>query len=143
MKNIFSILCILIFISCSTEPQPLVSGKDECNFCKMPVADIRYGAEIITVKGKLYKFDDIGCLNNFLKNGLSADEKVKNILVVNYTNNQNFLDVHKAQFLISSNLHSPMNSGVAAFESQKQTEYFLKDFPGEILTWHQLQAKLK
>jgi len=143
MKNIISIYFILFFISCNTEPQPLVVGKDECNFCKMPYGDTKFGGEIITIKGKLYKFDDISCMNDFLKNGLNADEKIKNVLAVNYAGNQKFLDVNKAIFLLSANLHSPMNSGAAAFESRNEAESFLNNFPGEILTWQQLQSKLK
>lgn len=109
----------------------------------MPVADAKFGAEIITVKGKLYKFDDIGCMINFLKIGLGADERTKNILAVNYTGKQYFLDVNKSFFLLSENLRSPMNSGIAAFESNSEAATFLKEFPGEILTWNQLQQKFK
>ena len=143
MKNIISILFILFFISCSTEPQPLMVGKDECYFCKMPVADTKFGAEIITVKGKLYKFDDTGCLVNFLKIGLGADEKIKNIFTVCYSNNKKFSDVNKSFFLMSENFRTPMNSGIASFETRNEAEAFLKKFPGEILTWNQLQQKLK
>ena len=143
MKNAISILCSLFFISCSTEPQPLVIGKDECYFCKMPYADAKFGAEIITVKGKLYKFDDTGCLVNFLKVGLGTDEKIKNIFIVDYANNQKLSDINTAAFLISEKFHTPMNSRIAAFELRSEAETFLKDFPGEILTWQQLQSKLK
>lgn len=143
MKNIISIFFILFFISCSTEPQPLVVGKDECYFCKMPVADTKFGAEIITEKGKLYKFDDTGCIINFLKIGLSTDEKIKNIFTICYSNNQKFSDVNKSFFLMSENFRTPMNSGIASFETRNEAETFLKEFPGEILTWQQLQQKLK
>lgn len=143
MKNIFSILFTLFFISCSTEPQPLVVGKDECYFCKMPYADAKFGAEIITEKGKLYKFDDIGCMIDFIKNNLDVNVKVKNILAVSYTNNQKFLNLNECAFLKSSDLHSPMNSGIAAFASRSEAETFLKEFPGDIFTWNQLQQKFK
>lgn len=141
MKNTVAILFVLFFISCSTEPQPLVVGKDECYFCKMPVADAKFGAEIITEKGKLYKFDDIGCMINFIKNNLNVNVKVKNILAVNYASNQKFLNVNECAFLKSSDLHSPMNSGIAAFASINEAQGFLKKFAGNILTWNQLQSK--
>jgi len=134
---------ILFFSSCSTGPLPLVPGKDACTFCQMPVADTRFGAEIITAKGKLYKFDDIGCMSHFLKNGLSANEKIQNIFVVSYLHRQNFVEVSKSFFLKSVDVHSPMNSGIAAFESLNEATPLLKDFPGEILSWDELQQKLK
>lgn len=143
MKLIISFLFLLTIISCATEPQPLVAGVDECSFCKMPVADTKFGAEIITVKGKLYKFDDIKCMIDFMNSDLLSAEKIKNLFAVNYSNNQVLLNVSESVFLKSSSLRSPMNSGTAAFQSRNQAESFTNDFPGEILTWQQLQSKLK
>jgi copper chaperone NosL len=143
MKNLVLMSCLLLLICCTTRPQPIEVGKDVCSFCKMPVADPKFGAEIITEKGKLYKFDDIGCMNHYLKNGLRENEKIKNIYVVSYAHNQKFSDVNKSFFLNSERIHTPMNSETAAFESQSDAAAFSKDFPGEILSWDQLQSKLK
>lgn len=143
MKFIISFLFLLTIISCTTEPQPLVAGKDECYYCKMRIADTKFGAEIITAKGKLYKFDDIKCMIDFMNSELLSDEKIKNLYAVNYINSQVLLNVNEATFLKSSNLRSPMNSGIAAFGSLTESESFTNDFPGEILTWQQLQQKLK
>jgi copper chaperone NosL len=143
MKYVIPILCALFSISCSSEPQPLAVGKDECYFCKMPYADTKFGAEIITVKRKLYKFDDTGCLINFLKMGFGANEKIKSIFTIDYANNQKLSDVNTSVFIINEKIQTPMNSGIAAFASHDEAETFLKEFPGEILTWQQLQLKLK
>ena len=143
MKLIHLIVLILFIASCHTEPQPLVAGKDECYYCKMPVVDTKFGAEIITAKGKLYKFDDMGCMFNFLKGGLNADEKVNKILAVNYNNPRKLMDVNTSAFLKSTNFHTPMNSGIAAFESSDEAKSFLKDFPSEVLTWQQLHQDIK
>jgi len=136
MKYVALVLSAFFLISCHTEPQPLVVGKDECYFCKMPVADIKFGGEIITAKGKLYKFDDLGCMINFLKR-MTGDKKAEQMLGVNY-NNQKLIDVQKAVFLKNPNLHSPMNSGIAVFASRSEAEPMMKDSASEILTWQQL-----
>lgn len=143
MKFALTLLVTLFFVACHTGPQPLVPGKDECYFCKMPVADIKFGAEIITAKGKIYKFDDVGCMLHFLKEGLAAEEKVEKILAVNYNNSQKLMDVHEAVFLKSSDIHSPMNSGIAAFESRSEAESLHKETPSEVLTWQQLSSNPK
>ena len=57
----------LLLSSCSAGPVPLKPGTDNCEFCKMTISDIRYGAEIITKKGKIFKFDDPQCAISFLK----------------------------------------------------------------------------
>ena len=139
MKCIFSVLVTLLCLSCNTQPQVLVVGKDVCYFCKMPVADARFGAELITVKGKIYKFDDIGCMISFMKNDLPSAEKTKDLYVVSYENNQKLMHVNETVFLKSAQLHTPMNSGIAACASHDEAASLMKEFPGEILTWQQLQ----
>ena len=142
MKYILILFLTLFFISCNTQPEPLVAGKDVCTYCKMPVAEIKFGGEIITAKGKIYKFDDLGCMINFIKSGMDSKEKVKDLLAVNYSNNQELLNVNEATFLISSNFHTPMNSGVVCFRSEKEAKKMEKDFPGNILSWQQLNQTL-
>ena len=138
MKYILILFLTLFFISCNTQPEPLVAGKDVCTYCKMPVAEIKFGGEIITAKGKIYKFDDLGCMINFIKSGMDSKEKVKDLLAVNYSNNQELLNVNEAAFLISSNFHTPMNSGAVCFRSKKEAEKMEKDFHGNILSWKEL-----
>jgi len=143
MKYFFSFLLSLSALSCNTHPSPLVAGKDVCQSCRMPVADIRFGAEIITTKGKLYKFDDVVCMFHYLQNGLHPEEKIKQQVAEIYTNPLKLVDVDSCFFLKSDQLRSPMNSGAAAFESRRDADSFLNDYPGEILSWQQLQQKLQ
>ena len=138
MKNLLFVSLIFIFTSCDTQPEPLITGKDVCSSCKMPVADIKFGAEIITEKGKVYKFDDVICLLNFMNKGISSKEKIKNILAVNYSINQKLMNVNESFFLVSSQFRTPMNSGVACFESRKEAESHQTNFPGKILNWQEL-----
>jgi copper chaperone NosL len=119
-----------------------MAGKDVCGFCKMPVAEIKFGAEIITVKGKIYKFDDMACMMRFLKSGLNSKEEIKTILAVSYANNDKFLNVAQSFFLKSPGLHTPMNSEIASFVSLEEAQKFLVDFPGDILTWNQVQQQI-
>lgn len=142
MKNILYISLIFFLISCSTKPEPIVAGKDVCSYCKMPVADTRFGGEIITEKGKIYKFDDIGCMIHFLTEGIN-NEKAKQILSLNYLNNQELIDVYQSSFLISSELHTPMNSDAASFKTKKEAEEYIEKFPGKILSWDELIKIIK
>ena len=143
MKNILLFCFVLFFISCDTKPQPLIAGKDDCSFCKMPVADTKFGGEIITSKGKIYKFDDVICMIHFMNAGLKPNEKIKNIFAVSYTNNIKLMDVEQTFFLVSSQFHTSMNSGTACFESLKDAETYQENFPGNILSWREVQQTLK
>ena len=141
MKNIHLLLFTLLTVSCSTAPQPLVVGQDECSYCKMPIAEIKYGSEIITEKGKVFKYDDVGCMIKFLKNDFHGDASTITMYVALFSADHELKDVNKLVFLKSAEIHSPMNSGIAAFSSRQDAESLSSKFPGEILTWDQLQKQ--
>jgi len=114
------ILCImlaLVFWACSIEPEPLIYGKDQCHSCKMTLMDKKFGAELVTTKGKVYKFDDINCLFNFYNEGSVNKEDFRLKLVVDFSRPEKLIDAEKAVYLKSGEIKSPMASQVAAFET--------------------------
>ncbi|HSN59587.1 MAG TPA: hypothetical protein VLR49_01530, partial [Ferruginibacter sp.] len=52
MSSLITVLLTVTLSSCSTDPQPLRIGQDNCDFCKMTISDKRFGAEVVTKKGK-------------------------------------------------------------------------------------------
>jgi copper chaperone NosL len=134
--SLFSML-----LSCSTKPQPFETGKDNCHFCKMAITDTRYGSEIITKKGKVFKFDDILCLINFLKNDGEQETNISKKISVLFEKPNQFLDVNKTFFVISPELRSPMGSNTAGFENKTNAENFLKGKQGEVVNWKELYER--
>jgi copper chaperone NosL len=78
----------LLFISCSKVPEKINYGEDHCMNCEMTIMDKRYGAEIVTVKGKVYKFDSVECLVEFLKQGKVSTENVNLVLVTPFNHSE-------------------------------------------------------
>ncbi|MEO6948316.1 MAG: nitrous oxide reductase accessory protein NosL, partial [Ginsengibacter sp.] len=112
----FMLLFLIAFSSCESGPQPITLGKDACTFCKMSIADNHFGAEIITKKGKIYKFDDTHCVLGFMKANTINNNDIKETWLVNYLEPHNFIAAQSAFLLESSELHSPMGGNIAAFE---------------------------
>lgn len=108
--------------SCGAGPEPMRYGKDECTSCKMIVSDQRFGAEIVTTKGRVLKFDDIGCMNDFIKNGGIARSDIKQRVVCDFNHPNVFIPVESALFLKNDELKSPMRSDSAAFATQAELE---------------------
>lgn len=131
-------LMLLFLNSCSTGPQPIITGKDHCDFCKMPVSDNRFGAEVITAKGKAFKFDDAHCVLSFLHSDGFKNEKQYKVYFVDFSGKHELLPAEKASYLKSDALRSPMNGNIAAFQSSDSLETTLKKFPGTPLTWNEL-----
>jgi copper chaperone NosL len=136
----FVFALFLFLIGCATEPEPLAYGKDQCHACKMTLMDRKFGAELVTKKGKVYKFDDINCLFNFYKGTDVSKEDYQHTLVIDFSQPEKLIDAQKAYFLKSSEVMSPMASGVAAFEFQN-SELTTK-WQATPLTWQELEKQL-
>jgi copper chaperone NosL len=147
-KNITASLSIvsivlLMLTSCSLKPEPFVAGQDECHICKMGVADFRFGGEVITKKGKIYKFDDTGCMIDFLNSGNVQEKEIALRVIMNYEKPNEFINVNDAWFLVSPTLKSPMNSNAAGFTNIVAAEKINESKPGEIIKWNELFQLLK
>lgn len=57
---------VLLLGACAAAgPRPIAYDRDVCAFCRMTVGDPRYGAELVTARGKVYTFDSIECLASY------------------------------------------------------------------------------
>jgi len=105
----------------------------------MGVADLKFGSEIITDKGKIFKFDDIGCMIRFMKSGSIDQKNISRTVVVNYEKQNDFIEADKAVLIISENTKSPMGFNIAAFSSKGS----VSKFDGKIFSWNELYSKIE
>lgn len=125
--------------SCSTGPQPIKLGSDACDFCRMTISDKQYGAEIMTKKGKAYKFDDTHCLFAYMKDNNVEPNTINEIYLVNFLEPHNFVEAPKGFYLKSAELHSPMGGNIATFENHNDLEKVKTEVGGEELTWEEIK----
>jgi len=133
---------VLLFTSCNTKPQPFAYGKDICDDCRMTIMDPKFGGEIITKKGKVYKFDDVHCLVHFMKQGTVKEADIAQTVFIDYENDKTFLDIRSSYFVVSNRLKSPMNSNAAAFSSSKIAMERAIATSGKIKKWEDLKTGL-
>jgi copper chaperone NosL len=141
--SLIIILISTVLISCSVKPEPLHYGQDGCYTCKMTLMDKKFGAEIVTKKGKIYKFDDMNCMINFYNSSVEPAENIAYRLVIDFANPENFIDAQEAFYIKSENIKSPMASQVAAFSTKEQRDKYNKELNGAILTWGELVTQFK
>jgi len=132
-----------VLLSCSTAPEPLAYGKDGCYACKMTLMDNKFGAELVTKKGKIYKFDDVNCLMNFYKSDYEPAENIAHVLVVDFANPGQLIDALNAYYVHDEGIRSPMASNVAAFLRTDDVNKFNAQWDGQELKWNELKEKLK
>jgi copper chaperone NosL len=112
-------MAVLLLAGCSPKPEKLIAATDNCIECKMTIMDPRFGAEIVTKKGKTYKFDDARCLASFLKRRGVELGDIHQTLVCDYNAPDQFIKVSAAEFVVSSQLKSPMGGNAAAFKNEE------------------------
>ncbi len=141
MKSI-SVLIIIFTLgmqSCTIRPKPIAYGEDACHYCKMTIVDQQHGAELVTQKGKTYKFDAMECMLNY---GPELGEKEIALYLCNhYTEPGELIGAETATFLISDGIPSPMGAYLTAFESQQEAQEALKTHGGKIYSWIELQKE--
>jgi copper chaperone NosL len=118
LKTALTVSSLLFLMSCSSEIEPINYGKEACQFCKMTIVDAKFGTEIITKKGKVYKFDDLHCLVHYMKENKINEADLAHIVVSDFKNEGSFLPVYKAYFVKSDQFKSPMRGDIAAFKSE-------------------------
>lgn len=133
----------LITISCSVEPEAIKYGTDACHTCKMTLMDKKFGAELVTQKGKVYKFDDVNCMMNFYNATEDPSKEFKYKLVVDFSQPEKLIQANDAFYLKSSAIKSPMASQIAAFEKEENLEALQKEMDGIYMVWGELVTQFK
>lgn len=127
-------LMTLFIAGCNPQPEKIAFGKDSCVECKMTIMDPKFGAEIVTKKGKVYKFDDVHCIATFMERRGVEMGDIHQTLFVDYNNNSEFIKVSDAEFVVSSQLKSPMGGNAVAFKNKEEAEQKATEIPGSKVT---------
>ncbi len=139
MKKPLYILIVGFFISCNSKgPEAIVLNSDDCSSCKMQIADGKFGSEIITAKGRVYKFDDVFCLKKYLKDNPTTE--VKNYYIHDFSDDNNLIDATTAFYSMGGSINSPMHGNIIATKSEEDAAKFASEFQSQPATWNEVLA---
>jgi copper chaperone NosL len=134
LKGLSLAVLVLATAACTPRPEPIVYGEDVCAHCRMVIVDERYGAELVTTKGRVLTFDSIECLADYVSAQDASD--VHSLWVTSYTAPGELISIEDALFLHSPELNSPMGANLTAFRASETTPTAVVDeYGGEILDW--------
>ena len=138
MKKLVGFLLVLnLLFSCSIEPSKIEYGKDACHYCKMTIVEETHAAQIVTKKGKPYKYDAIECLLNDFE--IREEKDIALFLVTDYETPKKLIDAKTATYLISKNIKSPMGANLTAFTQKENAEKYATNGTDKIINWEELQ----
>lgn len=130
---------IMLLAACSGSsehpPVDIDPETDICAKCNMHVPNDMFGVEYITVSGDVKKFDDLGCMVNYMKD--SSDDIV-NVYVKDYLTEE-WVDAKAATYVNDPEVITPMSNGVISFKTKEDAEQFIiKRGQGEIFDYDAL-----
>lgn len=136
--TIMTIISCTLLSACNSGPEAIKYGTENCYSCKMTISDFRFGAEIITKKGRVYKFDDSYCMLSYLKAKEIEPSQIKSIYMTNFTGKHQLLDVEEAVMLQSESLRGPMGGNIIAADQIDSINKLKEQFPGNHLLWAEI-----
>lgn len=140
MKKI-GLYVILVFLSCNVAPKPIAYGETACKFCSMTVVDKQHAAQLVTDKGKVFNFDALECMLNYLRE--VEEEEIGLLLTNTYYHPEELVEVQNCSFLISEGIPSPMGEYLTAFQNIEEAETAMDEHGGELFTWDELRTRFK
>lgn len=135
--RLFVYFFVLLLYACKPSgPEPINFGKDQCHYCKMTIANPNYGAELITDKGRILKYDATECMVNHIQEESPA---YQNLFTIAYDDPKQLYHVDSLFFIISPDFRSPMGANLAAFSKKIEIQ---SKYEGQLLNWEQLVNNL-
>jgi copper chaperone NosL len=102
----------------------------------MLITDPKYGSELMTDKGKIYKFDSVECLAAYSFKNDPLNNWTK--WVTDFYNPNNLINLKSAFFLKSQKLRSPMGLNLSAFSKEDHLQTIRNEFGGTKISWIEL-----
>ncbi len=137
MKNIIYIFLLLLLFSCGTkEVEPIKLATDGCSFCKMKIVDGKFGAELITSKGRVYKFDDMHCMISYHQENTTT--KVQSFYIHDFNQNNVLVAAENAFYIKGGEINSPMHGNIIAVSTKVAAEELAKKFKATPISWSEI-----
>lgn len=129
-----AILC-LAFTSCSgSKIEPIKLNSDACDNCGMTISNPKFGAELLTQKGRVYKFDDISCMLNYK---IDNHDKISGstYYISDYLGDNHLVPAETAIYIKGEKINSPMGGNIAAFTNKDSATKYNTIYEAEITNW--------
>ncbi|MEI7024198.1 nitrous oxide reductase accessory protein NosL [Paenibacillus sp. y28] len=103
---------------------PINEETDKCAICNMQIKDDAFAVQLTTTDGKNYKFDDLGCMNEWKTKNQTASIGAQ--FVRDY-NNKEWISYEEAAYVYDASFKSPMAYGIYSFKDAKEAQKFIDE----------------
>lgn len=138
MSRALRVGALALVLGClPSTPDAIAFGLDLCAFCRMQIDDRRFGAVLLTPKGRTMKFDSIECLLGYARRDGNTPDAAT-LWVSDFRNPGTMLRADTARFINLGPGRTPMGRGWAAVASARDAAALGVIDIGEIKRWSEL-----
>lgn len=131
----------LALSGCTPKVRPIAYGSDTCHYCRMTIVDQQHAAQVVTEKGKAFKFDAVECMLHYLDSPEARPMAL--FRVADFRNPGELVDATAASYLVSENLPSPMGAFLSAFADRGEASAAQAEFNGDLYDWEGIRAHIR
>ena len=107
----------------------------------MLVTDQKFGAELVTDKGRYYFFDSAECMFEYM--GEQENTNYAHVLITPFLQPNTLIDARTSYFLISQGIPSPMGAYLSAYATQDEAKTQATMHGGEVHNYTQVLENYK
>lgn len=142
-KEMATILILLGALSgcnaTSMQPEDINSEIDVCEVCNMGISNENFATEVVTDNGEIYKFDDLGCMGEFVESNSKLLNKRTSKQFVRDIETGEWVPIEEAYYAFDEEFWTPMANGVISFKNKQRAENYVNDQgTGVIYDYHDL-----
>lgn len=135
---LFSVL--ILGSACANKgPVEIHYGDDQCDYCRMNITHKSFGSQLVSSKGKAFKFDSIECLAAYTINAEAGAVTDATIWVADFNNPGTFIQASASAIVLSEQQSSPMGLGIVGFSTVSDATTFAEQKGGRIVSWSETQ----
>ena len=134
---------MIVLASCRPGVKPIDYALDKCDHCHMSIVDKQFGCEIVSQKGKVFKFDAVECMVNYIHVTNMDEASLAHIVTNTLDKPAELLDAKSAVYLVSENMPSPMGMDINPFFGPENASKHQSENGGVIYSWVQLQKYVR
>ncbi|MBR9998119.1 MAG: nitrous oxide reductase accessory protein NosL [Cyclobacteriaceae bacterium] len=109
----------------------------------MTIVDQRFGCELVTSKGRVYKFDATECMVHYMDAENHKTGEISLLLTNTWDSPGELIHVADCYFLQSENMPSPMGEFINPFSEKTSALEYQESRSGRIYQWDDLKDKLE
>jgi copper chaperone NosL len=142
LRRAGALLLGALLAACGIAPEPVHIGSDECAQCRMTISEPQFATQVLSNRGRSFKFDSIECMVAFVNGGELPASDMHSAWVADFDSHDDWIAAEDAFFVHSASLRSPMGGGLSAHATRAGADALIAELgTGAVLDWSQLRSR--